>query len=285
MSILLALVPSILWGLYSLVIPKIGGSSEQQTLGVTLGALLFALVTFPFTPHNYNVTNVIVSLVSGFIWAFGCLYQVKSFKEMGVSRTIPITTGMQLIGTSLVGVLFLHELGTPAALGFGAVALVAFIIGITCTSYSEKTEASNSLGKGMLFVTISSVAIIIYVVLIELFKVNSFDVVLPQSIGMVLGALAVSIKSSEKRFCKKTAELMLPGILWAAGNLVMFYSNSSLGVAISFPLSQLGLVISTIGGVLFLKEAKTKKEKIAVGIGLIFVFLGVILIGFAKSVQ
>lgn len=284
MGILFALVPSILWGLYSLVIPKIGGNSGQQTLGVTLGALIFALVSFPFTPHNYTTLNVIVSLASGFIWAIGCLYQVKSFKEMGVSRTIPITTGMQLIGTGLVGVLFLHELGTTPALALGAVALIVFVVGITFTSYSEKKESSASLGKGMFFVTISSVAIIIYVVLIEIFKVNSFDVVLPQSVGMVLGALTITVKD-EGRFSVKTAQLMLPGILWAAGNLIMFYSNSSLGVAVSFPLSQLGLIISTIGGMVFLKEAKTRKERIAVAIGLVFVFLGVVLIGFAKSMQ
>ncbi|MCI1832463.1 MAG: GRP family sugar transporter [Bifidobacterium sp.] len=284
MEIIVALIPSILWGLYSLIIPKIGGNSGQQTLGVTLGALLFAVLSFPFTPHHYTTLNVVVSMVSGFIWAIGCLYQVKSFKEMGVSRTIPITTGMQLIGTGLVGVLFLHELGSGAALGLGAAALIAFIIGITFTSYSEKKEKTASMGKGMLFVTLSSVAIIIYVVLIELFNVSSFDVVLPQSVGMVLGALAITAKA-ENRVSSTTARLMIPGILWAAGNLIMFYSNGSLGVAISFPLSQLGLIISTIGGMLVLKEAKTRKERIAVGFGLLFVFLGVVLIGIARAVQ
>jgi glucose uptake protein GlcU len=243
---------------------------------------LFALLSFPFTPHNYNALNVSISLLSGFIWSIGCLYQVKSFKALGVSRTIPITTGMQLIGTGLVGVVFLHELKDAGALALAAVALLTFIVGIALTAYSEKKDKSEDTRKGLMLVTISSIAIIAYVVLIQVFHINSFDVVLPQSVGMVIGAFCITMKS-EHRLSVKTAQLMIPGILWATGNLIMFYSNASLGVAISFPLSQLGLVISTIGGILFLKEAKTSKERNAVIVGLIFVCIGVVLIGITKS--
>lgn len=63
----------------------------------------------------------------------------------------------------------------------------------------------------------------------------------------------------------------------------MLYSNNNFGVVIGFPLSQLGLVISTIGGIFLLKESKTPKEKKAVLIGLLFVFAGVICIGISKT--
>ena len=44
MSLLIALVPMIAWGSIGLVSGKIGGSANQQTLGMTIGALLFSIV-------------------------------------------------------------------------------------------------------------------------------------------------------------------------------------------------------------------------------------------------
>ena len=46
MSLLIALVPMIAWGGIGLVSGKIGGSANQQTLGMTIGALLFSIVVF-----------------------------------------------------------------------------------------------------------------------------------------------------------------------------------------------------------------------------------------------
>ncbi|WP_034994599.1 GRP family sugar transporter [Liquorilactobacillus vini] len=282
MDMLLALVPSILWGSYSLVILKLGGNTGQQTLGVTLGALIFALITFPFTPHNYTLVNVLVSFISGCVWSLGCLYQMKAFKKVGVSRTIPITTGMQLIGTSVLGVIFFKEWGSKSALLVGTLALLLLIIGITFTSYSENISEHGNLRSGVIIILISSVAIIANVMLIKFFSISSFDAVLPQSVGMVVGALAITYQQP-KLVSAKTLQLTLPGILWALGNLIMLYSNNNFGVVIGFPLSQLGLVISTIGGIFLLKESKTPKEKKAVLIGLLFVFAGVICIGISKA--
>lgn len=282
MNILFALLPSILWGSYSLVIPKFGGNTGQQTVGVTLGALLFAIITFPFTPHSYTVLSFSVSFLSGIVWAIGCLYQMKAFKRVGVSRTIPITTGMQLVGTSLMGVLFFGEWATKKALTTGIIALVLLIIGISFTAYTEKKDNSGKLLGGVFIIFISSVAIIAYVMLIRFFNINSFDVVLPQSLGMVAGAFLITNKEPN-RISLKTCQLMIPGLLWALGNLVMFYSNNVFGVAVGFSLSQLGVVISTIGGMALLGEEKTKRERIMILFGLIFVFAGVICLGFTKA--
>ncbi|MBA5735072.1 glucose transporter GlcU, partial [Escherichia coli] len=53
--------------------------------------------------------------------------------------------------------------------------------------------------------------------------------------------------------------------------------------ATGFSLSQMGVVISTIGGILFLGEKKTKKELILVIIGVVLVIIGGTMIGIAKS--
>lgn len=91
------------------------------------------------------------------------------------------------------------------------------------------------------------------------------------------------IKSEEKRFTKQTWLNMIPGVMWATGNLALLFSNKLVGIATGFSLSQMGVVISTIGGILFLGEKKTKKELILVIIGVVLVIIGGTMIGIAKS--
>lgn len=71
--------------------------------------------------------------------------------------------------------------------------------------------------------------------------------------------------------------------MWATGNLALLFSNKLVGIATGFSLSQMGVVISTIGGILFLGEKKTKKELILVIIGVVLVIIGGTMIGIAKS--
>ena len=45
-GVLLALVPMFAWGSIGFVANKFGGDAKQQTLGMTLGAFVFALIRF-----------------------------------------------------------------------------------------------------------------------------------------------------------------------------------------------------------------------------------------------
>ena len=47
-GVLLALVPMFAWGSIGFVANKFGGDAKQQTLGMTLGAFVFALIVFLF---------------------------------------------------------------------------------------------------------------------------------------------------------------------------------------------------------------------------------------------
>ena len=47
-GILYALIPMVAWGSIGFVSNKIGGKPDQQTLGMTIGALLFAFVVWLF---------------------------------------------------------------------------------------------------------------------------------------------------------------------------------------------------------------------------------------------
>ena len=55
---------------------------------------------------------------------------------------------------------------------------------------------------------------------------------------------------------KSTALNLIPGVVWGIGNLFMFYSQPKVGVATSFSLSQLLVIVSTLGGIFILGEKK-----------------------------
>ncbi|QDA73573.1 glucose transporter GlcU [Listeria seeligeri] len=285
MNIVIALIPAVMWGIMPLVVSKIGGKPRQQIIGTTLGALLFAIGVFLFTNPEYTTTILIASFVSGAFWSLGQMNQFRAFAQVGVSKTMPLSTGMQLVGTSLFGVFAFHEWGTTSKLVIGFSALALIIFGIFLTSYQQHKDENSgqNMKKGLITLVISSVGYVGYVVITQWFNISGWDAILPQAVGMVVAGLLFSIKSSEKRFTKQTWLNMIPGVMWATGNLALLFSNKLVGIATGFSLSQMGVVISTIGGILFLGEKKTKKELVLVIIGVILVIIGGTMIGIAKS--
>ncbi|HHQ0410245.1 TPA: GRP family sugar transporter [Listeria monocytogenes] len=285
MNIVIALIPAVMWGIMPLVVSKIGGKSRQQIIGTTFGALAFAIGVFIFTNPEYTATIIIASFISGAFWSLGQMNQFRAFTQVGVSKTMPLSTGMQLVGTSLFGVFAFHEWGTTSKLVLGFSALALIIIGIFLTSYQQHKDENSgqNMKKGIITLLISSVGYVGYVVITRWFDISGWDAILPQAIGMVVAGLLFSIKSEEKRFTKQTWLNMIPGVMWATGNLALLFSNKLVGIATGFSLSQMGVVISTIGGILFLGEKKTKKELILVIIGVVLVIIGGTMIGIAKS--
>ncbi|MBS2969541.1 EamA family transporter [Metabacillus sp. KIGAM252] len=283
MGILLALIPAITWGSLVLISVKLGGDAKSQTLGITIGALLFAIVTYFFTFPDITGLAWGIGIVSGVLWAIGQFGQLSSVKYIGVAKTVPISTGLQLMGTTLFGVLLFKEWDTKSAIILGSIAVASIIIGVVLTSIGQKAENAEDkkhFKKGMLILLVSSLGYIGYVVIIRQFQIDGWSAILPQGIGMVAGALVLTIKS--KPFNKYAVRNILTGIWWSAGNLGLLLSLPLIGVATSFSLSQTGIVISTLGGLFLLQEKSAKKQVIFVIIGCLLIIAGGVLLGYTK---
>ena len=79
-------------------------------------------------------------MISGAFWALGQGYQLKSVSLIGVSKTMPISTGLQLVGTTLFSAIFLGEWSTSTQVILGLVAMVLLVVGITLTSIKGKND-------------------------------------------------------------------------------------------------------------------------------------------------
>ena len=103
---------------------------------------------------------------------------------------------------------------------------------------------------------ISTFGYLVYVVVVRLFDVSGWAALFPQAVGMVAGGLILTFR--HKPFNFYVIKNIIPGLIWAAGNMFLFISQPRVGVATSFSLSQMGIVISTLGGIILLGEKENK---------------------------
>ncbi|MBD1378742.1 GRP family sugar transporter [Metabacillus arenae] len=284
MGILLALIPAVTWGSILLVSSKLGGDDYSKTVGTTLGALLFSIGVFIFSQPEMSMLVWIIGFISGLFWAVGQKNQFTSVKYMGVSKTLPISTGMQLLGTTLFGVLVFHEWSNQTTIILGSIAILAIIIGVVFTSLGQKAEDEEykkNLKRGMMKLLISTIGYVGYIVIIRWFDINGWAAILPQALGMVAAGTILTIK--HRPYNRYAFRNIVTGLIWAAGNLGLLLSLPLVGVATSFSLSQTGIVISTLGGIFLLNEKATRKQIVYVIIGCLLIIAGGVLLGYTKE--
>lgn len=138
MGLLIALIPAVGWGIQPLILKKIGGRPTNEILGTGIGAVLVGLLVQLFaSPAGISVTTFLISLLSGAFWVIGQTGQYTSFNLIGVSKTMPISTALQLVGTSLIGVFAFGEWSGSMGKIIGAAAIILLVFGSALTAISD----------------------------------------------------------------------------------------------------------------------------------------------------
>ena len=286
---LIALIPALAWGSVGLISGKLGGNANQQTLGMTWGALVFSiLMTLSSWQHFISSNSLklwLVGIVSGLFWSLGQNQQFHAMKAVGISKAVPISTGAQLVSNALAGALLFHEWTTGRQLSLGTIALVVLVLGATLTALKDKSVATDNTVKenwalGSRALVLSTLGYLGYTVVVTWASVDTQAMVLPQALGMVVGASVFAL--GKDAFEVATFKNIITGLVWGTGNFFMFMATAAVGLAISFSFSQMGIVISTFGSILLLGEHKTKKEWLYVCLGSILVIVGGIILGQLK---
>lgn len=285
MNILIGLIPALFWGIMPMVTTKIGGKPINQIIGTTYGALLTALVTSIFVHPEYTTSIFLWSMLSGAFWAFGQMLQFTAFVQVGVSVAMPVSTGLQLVGTSLMGVLFFGAWDSTTARLIGFSALAIIILGVYLTTIQDKDkiqqdEQNHSMKQGMVTLLIATIGYLGYSAFPQVAHASGWQAFLPQTIGMALAATIFSFIGSNRKDHALRNPLsyknILTGIVFGIadiGYLTSAQPNVN-GLATGFTLSQMNVVISTLTGIWLLGEKKTRKEMIALVFGLLLVVAG-----------
>nr|WP_281169984.1 GRP family sugar transporter [Schleiferilactobacillus shenzhenensis] len=279
------------WGSISVVSHKIGGSSQNQILGESYGILFFALIYYLIEQPTISLQTMLVGLASGLFYCWGQNQQFRGLEAIGVSMGMPLSTAAQLVITTLAGAFIFGEWTGMRDYLFGFAALIILIIGAVFTSKKEKTAgaAPDAGGNkqqlvGIIAMLLSGVGISLYSIVNKAFTPDPAALILPQAIGVLIeGFAASSSQPARKMNSRFTYYNMVLGLLWALGNLFYTQAVQMSGLAISFSLSQMGVVISTLGGIVILREHKTRKELVYTLIGCGLVIVGGVLLGVMQA--
>lgn len=296
-SILIGLIPALGWGFQGIIMQKIGGTTANKQMGMVLTALVMSIAVALVDPIAWSPALIAAAAVNGIPWAIAQILQIKSFDYLGVSRAMPLTSGMQLILTSVIGAFYFNEWPHAWQMGVGFAGIALIIVGTVLTTYTEagqETTSKSDIRKGVIITAISSALYVAYATAARFFNVDSFQILLPQALFMLAATIVISIIVSKRDsvdgvfgrvegvFGLKSWQNMLTGVLWSVANIAVLFSNQVNGVAVGWTLANMNLIFATLGGLFILHEKKTPKELKFVIAGMIIIAAGGVAIGATK---
>lgn len=286
MNILIALLPAIGWGCMPLITGKVGGSPINQMFGIGAGASLVGLVTFLVTGAKTTPFAFAFSFICGALWCIGQIGQFISFQRIGVANTIPLSSCFQLVGSSLLGMIFLGQWHSPKAKILGLCALAFVVCGSLFTSKGDQKGDKKVQAKDVLFLLATTAGYWVYSLFPNMPAVasqSSEAIFLPETLGILFGSLLyIVFTKSGAAFKQKEQYLnIFGGLSWGIAALAYVFSAKENGVNMAFIFSQLNVIIGTFGGILILKEHKTKTEMKNTILGITLILIGAIMTVFA----
>ena len=283
MNYLFLFIPAIGWGLMPLFVAGVKKSNiYHQIVGSVLGAFLFGVVVTLIKRPAFNMTSFLLAMVAGAAWVVGQCGQYYSYSKIGVSETMPLSTGLQLIGVPLVGVLIFGEWASTQAKLFGFLGILALVVGVAFTSLTDKGTAEGNKQNQtstMIILALTTLGYITSSSIPKALKGDDVMIFLGQTIGMMIATFIYLVATKQLKVLKeKESYQVIPaGVIFAIAALSYIISVQMNGVNLAFVMSQLCVVISTLGGIVFLHEQKTKKGYIYTAIGLVLIVAGAVL--------
>ena len=263
-----------------MLIARIGGRPVNQIFGTAIGTLIASTIVFLILRPAITLNSALLAAVAGMFWIIGQLGQYTGYRNIGVSKTMPISTGLQLIGTSLIGVLMFGEWPETMAKIGGALGIVLLIVGVILTSIQDHAEAGrpqNSLGTIVMLV-FTTLGYLVYNTIPRALDDSGLAIFLPESLGMILAVLVYLVVTRQGSVLKERTswQNVLGGLVFSVAAVTYILAVHDNGVNAAFVVSQLSVVISTLGGMIFLHETKTRREMAYTSIGLILIVVGAI---------
>jgi len=285
MNILIALIPALGWGFMPIITGKVGGSPVNQMFGIGAGATIVGLISFLVTQPSVSAQAFWFSVLCGALWTIGQIGQFISFKRIGVSGTVPLSTVFQLIGNSIIGMLIFGDWAGTQSKVIGIAALAIVVVGALLTSVSDNTDGQKLQTKDALFLLCTTVGFWIYssfpnmpIVKAE----SSTGIFLPEMLGILLGSIIYALFTDKNSFKQKQQyQNIIAGVAWGIAAFAYIFSAKSNGNTSAFIWTQLNVVIGTFGGIFVLHERKSHRELTYTILGIVLIVVGSVATSFA----
>lgn len=277
MNVLIALLPAIGWGLIPLIVNRVPHSQAvNQILGVGLGATLVGIIVTLIQRPAMELGVSILALISGALWSVGQVGQSFSYTRIGISKTMPLSTGLQLVGNTIIGVLIFGDWKTSSQYVIGIFALILIVIGVTLKAVTGKDASKKVSVKDLGLLLSTTAGYWVYSAFPNAVSANAQALFLPQMMGILLGAtLYLLFTKRISAYTEKASWLdMFAGIAFGVGAYAYIFSAQMNGITLAFIYSQLSVIISTVGSMVLLSERKYGQELISTLVGLLLIVVG-----------
>ena len=210
---------------------------------------------------------------------------------MGLALATPIKNTTAVMG-SLVGLVFFHEtrhtVAWLALSGGALIVLCAVVIGRT----EDRSDAHFNISAiGVAYALLAAVFFAAYTYPLKAamsLGLDSYTIVLAMAAGTLSSAAAgqvVAGRSIRDWWLRPRADHLyaaLSGAIWSAATLMMNAAIGRIGLAVTWPITNLNTVVAVAVGAFAFHEVHLEKEwkRLALAVG--FAVLGVTLLGWSK---
>jgi glucose uptake protein len=281
MKYVFLLLPVFGWGLLPLSVSKVKHASvANQIIGTAIGSFILTGLLMLLVQPAFDWLSFWGGAVAGAAWIIGQVGQYTGYRTIGVSKTMPLSTALQLIGVPLIGVLVFHEWQTPRAKLFGALGIVLLLLGAYCNSLNGPLKHEpTKYPQVILLLCVTSLGYITCSTIPRALPGSSIVIFFGECVGMLAAAWIYSLLTKETTGWHARASWLCSGggALYAAGSIGYVVAVQQNGINTAFVISQLAVVISTLSGFLFLGERKQKLGYVETGLGLCLLLGGAML--------
>lgn len=258
-----------------------------QSFWLTFGHLLLSCLIFMFVLQKISFGDSVGPFISGVLWALGIVLGYVAIKNLGITRALGTFIPIVIITSSLWGLIFFKEawlLGSQKLL-LTVIAILLLTTAAIVVILSAKGE--KQIGKIKVGI-LSSLGIGIihgsFFVPLQTSDLSIFVSFVPLTIGMVLTMLILILLKKVKVFYDfaSIARMILAGLILGGGNYTALLTIQNLGVSQGYPLTQLGIIVNALWGVLVFKEVATLKGKILITLSIIIALSGALLLNLAR---
>ncbi|RMG41460.1 MAG: hypothetical protein D6719_08565 [Candidatus Dadabacteria bacterium] len=283
-----ALATILLFGSWPVPTHLIEASPPTKALWLTTGHFVLSLIVFAATDSSIPVDASVLPLSCGAVWGIGMICGFVAIKNIGVTRGIGLWVPVVILTSAAWGLFFFGEWWSfPASkLLFSGVAIVLVLTAVflVILSKNEDTPVRN-LRVGIASAIALGLAHGSYFIPLHESNYSIFATFLPLSVGMIVITCfyAKLTKSQINHGAIANLRMLSAGALLGGGNYMALLTIDYLGVALGYPLTQLGIVINTLWGIFYFGEVQTRKSMVYISVGIFLIIMGALLMSFVQA--
>ena len=287
-GLLFAVATIFFFGSWAVPTTRIKASPNVQAFWLTVGHFLLSVAIFIFSSQTLGTTDIIYPFIAGVLWAVGIAAGYRGIKELGITRALGIWIPIVIVTSATWGLFYFDEINTLGttkllqvliAIGF----LIAAALLIIFSSHRE--EKIGNLKLGIVMSAILGIFHGSFFVPLQQSNAPIYATFLPLTAGMVITmSIILFVKKLNPTHTKiSVGRMMTAGLILGAGNYAALLTVEELGVSRGYPLTQLGIVVNTLWGVFYFKEATTNRSKTLIGLGVLVALFGAIFLNLARQ--